>query len=321
MKARTLFTMMLLAGAALTAQAAPYPEKPVRVVIGFAPGGNVDIVNRIVSQAMGDELKQTFIVENKAGANGAIGAEFVARAAPDGYTLFVAVAETHALNPSLRKTLAYNPIKDFSSIGIVGTFAYALVINNNLPANNAAGFIAYAKQNPGKLSFSSWGNGSLSQIAFEQLKQSTGTDLVHVPFKGSGPAMAAVTAGTVEAFVAPLSLAVPYSIDGRVKLIAVTSAKRQDVAPNVPTLMEQGIPVDLAGWNILTAPSGTPPAIIATLNRTLNVAITRPDVREKLIKLGTTNPAASTPQEAQALVDVSLQRLGDVARKAGLKPE
>ncbi len=309
-----------LLGAAFALQAAPFPEKPVRVVIGFAPGGNVDIVNRIVAQAMGEELKQTFVVDNKPGANGALGAEFVARAAPDGYTLFVAVTETHALNPSLRKDLPYHPLKDFTSIGIVGAFAYAFVINPKVPASDLKSFIAYAKQHPGKLNFSSWGNGSLSQIAMEQLKQSTGTDMLHVPFKGAAPAMTALISDTVQAFIAPLSLAVPYSADGRVKMIAVTSAKRQDVAPQVPTLAEQGIPVDIAGWNILTAPAGTPPPVIATLNRALNAAMMRPDMRDKLLKVGT-QPATSTPQEAQAMVDSSFHRWGEVARKAGIKPE
>ncbi len=320
MKTRTLFALALLAGATLAAQAAPFPEKPVRVIVGFAPGGNVDIVNRIVAQAMGEELKQTFLVENKPGANGALGAEFVARAAPDGYTLVVAVTETHALNPSLRKTLAYDPLKDFASIGLVDTFPFSLVISAKLPANDVKGFVAYAKQNPGKLNFSSWGNGSLSQVAMEQLKQATGIDLLHVPFKGAAPAMTAVTAGTIEAFVAPLSLALPYSADGRVKMLAVTSTRRQDTAPNVPTLMEQGIPVDITGWHVLAAPAGTPADVIATLNRALNIATTRPDVREKLLKAGV-QPATSTPQEAQAVIESNFRRWGDVARKAGIKPE
>ena len=321
MKSRNLITLALLACACLAGPAAAFPDKPIRIVLGFAPGGNVDIVNRIVGQAMGDELKQSVIIDNRAGANGAIGAEFVARAAPDGYTLFVTVTETHALNPALRKTLPYNPIKDFASVGIVDTFAFALVLAPKFPANNVAGFIAYAKQNPGKLNFSSWGNGSLSQIAMEQLKQSAGIDLLHVPFKGSAPAMTALTAGQVEAFVAPLSLAVPFAADGRVKLIGVTSKQREDTAPNVPTLIEQGLAVDVTGWHVLQVPTGTPASAIATLNRALNVALKRPDVRDKLLKAGVTPAGNSTPQEAQALVESNFHRWGDVARKAGMKQE
>jgi tripartite-type tricarboxylate transporter receptor subunit TctC len=318
-KAGNLFALALLACFSL-AQAAPFPDKPVRVVVPWAPGGNVDIVNRIVAQAMGEELKQTFLVENKAGANGAIGTEYVARAAPDGYTLAVAVTETHSLNPSLRKALPYDALKDFTSIGIVDTFPFSLVISAKVPANDVKSFIAYAKQQPGKLNYSSRGNGSLSQIAFEQLKQSTGIDLLHVPFKGAAPAITAVTAGTIEAFVAPLSLSVPYSADGRVKLIAVTSSARQPTAPNVPTLTEQGIPVVVTGWHVLAAPAGTPADVIAILNRALNAATSRPDVRDRLLKAGV-QPATSTPQEAQALVDSEFKRWGEVARKAGIVPE
>ena len=319
MKARNLIALALLACFSL-AQAAPFPEKPVRVIVPWAPGGNVDIVNRIVAQSMGDDLKQSFLVENRAGANGAIGAEAAARAAPDGYTLVVAVTETHSLNPSLRKALPYDPLKDFTSIGIVDTFPFSLVISAKVPASDVKSFIAYAKQQPGKLNFSSWGNGSLSQIAFEQLKQLAGIDLLHVPFKGAAPAITAVTAGSIEAFVAPLSLSVPYSADGRVKLIAVTSASRQPTAPNVPTLTEQGIPVVVTGWHVLSAPAGTPPDVIAILNRALNAATSRPDVRDKLLKAGV-QPATSTPQEAQALVDSEFKRWGEVARKAGIVPE
>ena len=321
MKTRNLIALALLACAAFAGPAAAFPDKPVRVVLGFAPGGNVDIVNRIVAQAMGEELKQSFVVDNRAGANGAIGAEAVARAAPDGYTLFVTVTETHALNPALRKSLAYHPIKDFTSIGIVDTFAFALVLGPKFPAANVAGFVAYAKQNPGRLNFSSWGNGSLSQVAMEQLKQSAGIDLVHIPFKGSAPAITALVAGQVEAMVAPLSLAVPYAADGRVKLVGVTSTQREDTAPNVPTLIEQGLAVDVTGWHVLQAPAGTPASAIATLNRALNAALNRADVRDKLLKAGVKPAGNSTPQEAQALVESNYQRWGEVARRAGMKPE
>jgi tripartite-type tricarboxylate transporter receptor subunit TctC len=316
---RRIFSIvLLLASSAVVAQG--FPDRPLRLVIGFAPGGNVDIVNRIVAQGMSDILKQPIVVENRAGANGAIGAEYVARAASDGYTLFVAVAETHALNPSLRKALPYDPVKDFTGIGVVGSFAYALVISPKLPASDVKSFIAHARQSQGRLNFSSWGSGSLSQIAFEQIKQITGVDLVHVPFKGAAPAMQAITGDSVQAFVAPISLAVPYAADGRVKFIAVTSAKRQDAAPNVPTLTEQGIAIDIAGWNALVAPAGTPPDAVATLNRALNAAIARPEVREKLIKLGTML-APSTPQQTTTMIASELKRWSDVARKAGIQPE
>ncbi|MEN9775773.1 MAG: hypothetical protein RL322_2843 [Pseudomonadota bacterium] len=324
MKRPPLFAVaaLLFAGfAGFAGSVLAFPNKPVRIVLGFAPGGNVDIVNRIVGQAMGEELKQSVIIDNRAGANGAIGAEAVARATPDGHTLFVSVTETHALNPVLRKSLPYDPIKDFTSIGVVDTFAFALVLAPKVPAQNVAGFIAHAKQNPGKLNFSSWGNGSLSQVAMEQLKQSAGIDLVHIPFKGSAPAIMALMGGQVEAMVAPLSLAVPYAADGRVKLVGVTSAQREDTAPTVPTLIEQGLAVNVTGWHVLQAPAGTPASAINTLNKALNAALARADVRSKLLKAGVKPGVNTTPKEAQALIEDNYRRWGEVARKAGMKPD
>jgi tripartite-type tricarboxylate transporter receptor subunit TctC len=312
-----IFLALLLCSGAF---AQNYPDKPVRLVVPFTPGGNVDIVARIVAQGLGEELKQNVVVENKPGANAAIGAEYVARAAPDGYTLLLGTAETHALNPHLRKALPYDPLRDFSSVGIVDRFPFALVVSPKLPAADLAGFIAYARRNPGKLNFASWGNGSTSQIAFEQVKQAAGVDLVHVPFQGAVPAITAVAAGTVEAFVVPLSVARPQAQSGRVKLVAVTSAKREDAAPEVPTAVEQGLQVVFTGWHVLAAPAGTPPDIIARLNRALNAVNARADVRERLLKAGV-QPAASTPEETQAMVRAEWQRWGDVARKAGIMPE
>jgi tripartite-type tricarboxylate transporter receptor subunit TctC len=312
-----IFLALLLCSGAF---AQNYPDKPVHLVVPFTPGGNVDIVARIVAQGLGDELKQNVVIENKPGANAAIGAEYVAHAAPDGYTLLLGTAETHALNPHLRKALPYDPLKDFSSVGIVDRFPFALVVSPKLPAADLAGFIAYAKQNPGKLNFASWGNGSTSQIAFEQIKQAAGVDLVHVPFQGAVPAITAVAAGTVEAFVVPLSVARPQAQSGRVKLVAVTSAKREESAPEVPTALEQGLQVVFTGWHVLAVPAGTPPDIIARLNRALNAVNARADVRERLLKAGV-QPAASTAEETQAMVRAEWQRWGDVARKAGIMPE
>ena len=315
---KNFIVLALLACSNVFAQG--YPDKPLRLIVPFTPGGNVDIVARIVAQGLGEELKQNVVVENKPGANAAIGAEYVAHAAPDGYTLLLGTAETHALNPHLRKALPYDPLRDFASVGIVDRFPFALVVSLKLPAAGLAGFVAYAKQNPGKLNFASWGNGSTSQIAFEQIRQAAGVDLVHVPFQGAVPAITAVAAGTVEAFVVPLSVARPQAQSGRVKLVAVTSARREEAAPEVPTALEQGLQVVFTGWHVLAVPAGTPPDIVARLNRALNAANARADVRERLLKAGV-QPAASTPEETQAMVRAEWQRWGDVARKAGIQPE
>jgi tripartite-type tricarboxylate transporter receptor subunit TctC len=297
-----------------------WPSRPVHLVVPFTPGGNVDVVARIVAQGMSEDLKQNVIVENRPGANGAIGAEVVARAKPDGYTVLLGTGETHALNPYLRKSLPYDPLKDLPAVGIVDHFPFSLVVSPGLSAKNLREFVAYAKSNPGKLNFASWGNGSTSQIAFEQIKQVTGMDLVHVPFQGAAPAITAVATGTVQAFVVPLSVAQPQAADGRVKLIAVTSDKREAAAPDVPTAKEQGVPVTITGLHVLAVPAGTPADVMQRLNRALNAANAKDEVKEHLLKAGV-QPASSSIQEAQATVKAEYTRWGEVARKAGIEPQ
>lgn len=315
MRITALIALALIACTRAFAQS--YPDRPVHIVVPFTPGGNVDIVARLVAQGLSEELKQSVLVENKPGANAIIGAEYVARAAANGYTLLLGTAETHAINPHIQRKLPYDPMKDFTTVGVVDQFAFSLVVNPKLPVSNLAEFVAYAKKNDGKLNFASWGNGSTSQIAFEQLKQSTGINMVHVPFQGAAPAITAVAAGNVEAFIVPLSVARPQAASGRVKLLAVTSARREDSAPEVPTATEQGVPVLISGWHVLAAPSGTPQDVVARLNRALNAVTGRADIREKLVKVGV-QPASSTPEEAQNMVRAEWQRWGGVARNAGI---
>lgn len=302
------------------ALAQAWPDRPIRLVVPFTPGGNVDVVARIVALGMAEDLKQNVIVENKPGANAAIGAEAVARAKPDGYTALFATAETHALNPYLRKNLPYDPMKELPAVGIVDRFPFSLVISPTLAANDLRQFIAHAKGNPGKLNFGSWGNGSTSQIAFEQIKQVSGTELVHVPFNGAAAAITAVAAGDVQAFVVPLSVAQPQAAGGRVKLLAVTSEQREAAAPDVPTAKEQGVPVSISGWHVLAVPAGTPPDVMQRLNRALNAANANPQTRERLLKAGV-QPASSTLEEAQKMVTEEYRRWGEVAKKAGLEPQ
>lgn len=297
-----------------------WPERAVHIVVPFTPGGNVDIVARIVAQGMSEELKQSVVVENKPGANAAIGADYVARAKADGHTVLFGTAETHALNPHLRRALSYDPLKDLAAAGIVDTFPFSLVVAPKLPVEGLADFVKHAKANDGKLNFASWGNGSTSQIAFEQIKQLAGINLVHVPFQGAAPAITAVAAGDVQAFVVPLSVARPQAQSGRVKLVAVTSEKREASAPEVPTATEQGLPVVISGWHVLAVPAATPRETVARINRALNAANARADVKEKLLKAGV-QPASSSVEEAQAMVRSEYQRWGEVARKAGLQRE
>ena len=320
-----MFKQVLLAAVAcvatgVMAQTGAFPDRPLRIVVPFAAGGNVDIVTRIVAGGLSEALGQSVVVENKAGANGVIGAEAVARSAPDGYTLFIATAETMALNPFLMKTVPYDPIKDFAPIGLMDDFPFTLTVNPQLPVKTVADFIAHARANDGKLNFSSWGTGSIGQIAFEQFKQATGIRMEHVPFKGAAPAIMAVATGEVQAFMATLSVARPQAASGRVKILAITTAERDPTAPDIPTLRELGVDVVIRGWHILVAPSATPPAVVSRLNTALVSTVNRRDIADKLVGVGV-RPVTSTAEEAQAMIRSENARWRDVARKAGLKAE
>lgn len=309
-----------LMGALAPAQASTFPDRPLRIVVPFAAGGNVDIVTRIVATGLSEALGQSVVVENKAGANGVIGAESVARANPDGYTLFIATAETMALNPFLMKSVPYDPLKDFAAIGLMDDFPFTLTVNPQLPVKSVNDFVTYARANQGKLNFSSWGTGSIGQIAFEQFSQATGIQMQHIPFKGAAPAIMAVATGEVHAFMATLSVARPQAASGRVRILAITTPERDPSAPDIPTLREMGVDVVIRGWHILVAPAATPAPVISRLNGALVSTVRRPDISEKLVGVGV-RPVTSTAEEAQAMIRSENTRWRDVARKAGLKAE
>jgi len=305
---------------ALPIHASTFPDRPLRIVVPFAAGGNVDIVTRIVAGGLSEALGQSVVVENKAGANGVIGAEFVARSAADGYTLFIATAETMALNPFLMKSVPYDPLKDFAAISLIDDFPFTLTVNPQLPVKTVSEFVAYARANQGKLNFSSWGTGSIGQIAFEQFNQATGIRMEHIPFKGAAPAIMAVATGEVHAFMATLSVARPQAASGRVRILAITTAERDPTAPEIPTLREMGVDVVIRGWHILVAPAATPASVVSRLNGALVTTVRRPDISEKLIGVGV-RPVTSSADEAHAMIRSENARWRDVARKAGLKAE
>jgi tripartite-type tricarboxylate transporter receptor subunit TctC len=315
-----VLALSLLACSLAHAQTKTFPDKPLRFVVPFTAGGNTDVVARTVAQGLGEQLKQPVVVENKPGANAIIGADFVARAPADGYTFLLATAETHAINPHIYKKIPYDALKDFAPIGVIGHFPFALVINPKLPANNLAEFVEHAKKNPGKLSFSSWGIGSTSQIAFEQFKLTAGIDLLHVPFQGAAPAVSAVFAGQVDAFIVPLTVAVPQAKSGRVRLLGVTSAQRLPNAPEIPTFTEQGFPVVIGGWHVIVAPKNTPADVVSKLNLELNATLSRKDMRESLVKLGV-DPASTTAQESEKMLQSEWQRWGKIAKEASITVE
>lgn len=309
------FLFLFLAASIASSHAAPFPDHSIRLIVPFTAGGNVDISARTIAQGLTEQLGQSIIVENKPGANTMIGTDYVAKAPADGYTLLLAGAEGLAINPHVYKKVNYDALKDFSAVGLVGSFPFALVINPKLPINNLAEFIEYAKARSGKLNYSSWGIGSTSQIAFEKLKQTSGIDLVHVPFQGAAPAITAVASGDVDAMMVPLSVALPQASGGRIKILGISTEKRIPSADSIPTLSEQGVPVVISGWQILVAPKNTPAAVIQTLNQSLNKVINSEATRASLIK-GGINPAPGTPAQANTLIESEWSRWGKVAKDA-----
>jgi tripartite-type tricarboxylate transporter receptor subunit TctC len=309
------FAFLFLALSIASSHAAPFPDHPIRLIVPFTAGGNVDISARTIAQGLTEQLGQSIIVENKPGANTMIGTDYVAKAPADGYTLLLAGAEGLAINPHVYKKVNYDALKDFSAVGLVGSFPFALVINPKLPINNLAEFIEYAKARSGKLNYSSWGIGSTSQIAFEKLKQTSGIDLVHVPFQGAAPAITAVASGDVDAMMVPLSVALPQASGGRIKILGISTEKRLPSADSIQTLSEQGVPVVISGWQILVAPKNTPAPVIQTLNQSLNKVINGEAIRASLIK-GGINPAPGTPAQANTLIESEWSRWGKVAKDA-----
>lgn len=319
----TLLSLVLctvLAASSATAQTKTFPDHALKFVVPFTAGGNTDVVARTVAQGFGEQLKQSVIVENRAGANAIIGADFVARSPADGYTFLLTTAETHAINPHIYKKIPYDALKDFTPIGVIGYFPFALVINPKLPAQNLREFVEHAKRNPGKLSFSSWGIGSTSQIAFEQFKITAGIDLLHVPFNGAAPAVAAVVAGQVDAFIVPLTVAVPQSKSGRVRLIGITTAQRVPQAAEIPTFSEQGFPVVIGGWHMMTVPKQTPADVVAKLNAELNATLAKKEMKDSLMKLGV-EPANATVLEATHMLQSEWQRWGGIVKAAAVTAE
>ncbi len=268
----------LLCGGALAA----YPEKSITIVVPTAAGGANDAMARIIGQSMSAALGQPVLVDNKAGANGAIASEFVMRAAPDGYTLMLGYVATHAMNPALQK-LRYDPVKDFEPVGMVGTSATLMVVNPSVKANDAKELVAALKAAPEKTSYASAGNGTAPHFAAEMFKLSTGTSMLHVPYKGSAPAITDTIGGQTQVMFPSLFTAMPYVKAGKLKAIGVAGSKRSPQLADVPTLKEQGVDnVDVSQWYGIFAPAKTPKSVIEQLNKALNAALADKSVAKKL---------------------------------------
>src|SRR5436309_3322830 len=301
------------------AHAADYPTKPITLMIGFAPGGPSDVMARILTRKMEELLKQPLVIENRAGAGGSIAGGAVARAAPDGYTVLLATGSLLAINVSLYKNLGYDPEKDFEPITVIGTQTNVLYAHPSLPATSLAELIAYAKANPGKLSFGSGGNGTPAHLAGELLKLQAKIDITHVPFRGTGPALQAVIGSHVPMAFNPPSPLLPHIQSGTIRALVVTTLKRTEVLPEIPTIAESGFPgFEATTWHALVAPAGTPKDVIATLHRATAATVNDPSVRKALTDLGV-DVVGGTPEELRAYVKSEIPKWAEVVRASGAK--
>ena len=292
-----------------------YPSKPITIVVPTSPGGANDAMARIIAQGLSQKLGQSVIVENRAGANGSIASEFVARAPADGYVLMFGYIATHAINPALQK-LRYDPIKSFEPISLVATSPTLLVANNNLPVKNAKELVALLKSQPGKISYASSGKGTAPHLSGELFKINTGTDMLHVPYKGSSPAILDTIGGTTQVMFPSLFTAYPQIKGNKLIALGIAGKKRSPVLPNVPTLAEQGIPnVDVDQWYAMFAPAGTPKPIIQLLNKELIAVLNEKSNETKIEEQGATVDT-STPEELADLVKKEVARWKKVVESA-----
>jgi tripartite-type tricarboxylate transporter receptor subunit TctC len=316
-------TVVLVASCigASAAHSQAYPNKPIKMIIPFAPGGTTDIVGRIVADRLGKELGQTVMVENRAGGGGTIGASATAKADPDGYTIGIATVSTHAVNVACSPKLAFDPLKDTTPITNVARTPNVLTVNLNFPAQDYKQFIAHVKSNPGKHNYASSGTCSIHHMIGEAFKAATGAQLTHVPYRGSGPAMNDLLGGQVDMMFDNLPSSISYIKTGKIRPIAVAWHKRLESMPNVPTFAELGIKqVNDPAWYGLVAPAKTPAAIIQKLHDATVKVLQNPEVRARLIASGA-EPIGNTPAEYQAEIQAELEKMKELVQKQNIKFE
>jgi len=305
-----------LAPLAAHAQAA-YPSKPITIIVPFSAGGTTDILARVVGLYMGTDLGQPVVVDNRAGAGGNIGGQAAARATADGYTLFMGTVGTHAINQSLYKKMPFDPIKDFAPLSRVAMVPNLLVANPSQPYKNVKEMIAYAKANPGKINFGSSGNGSSIHLSGELFKQMAGVDMQHVPYRGSAPAVSDLLGGQISVMFDNMPSAIPHVKGGKLRALAVTTAKRSPALPDVPTIAEAGVPgYEATSWFGLLAPAGTPAPIVAKLNASILKALADPEVKKKLAEQGA-EPFGEKPEQFAAFIQAETAKWGKVVKDSG----
>jgi tripartite-type tricarboxylate transporter receptor subunit TctC len=311
----------MLAGAAIpeVARAQSYPSKPIRIICPFAPGGVTDLVSRTMAQGLSVELGQSVVVENRAGASGIPGAEAVARAEPDGYTLMMGNISTLAINAATFAKLPYDPQKSFTPISMVARQPLLVAVNPNVPAKSISELVALGKSKPGRFSYGS--AGASLRLATEAFSQATGLQMTHVPYRGSGPAMTDLVAGHIDLLFDAFSSLYPFTQEGKLRALAITSSQRSSLAPDLPTLVESGVPqIDVTSWQAIAAPAGLPAAIAARLVEAVHKTLGNAAIQLQLTKQGV-EPISSSPQQLAQYAAEEIERWKTVAQVAGIKPE
>src|SRR5712671_1012532 len=312
-----------LAALAISAAAQPqvYPARPIRMIVAYPPGGGTDIVGRMLAQKLGESLGQTVVVENRGGASGNIGTELAARAAADGYTILMGNVAPNAINVSLFKDLPFDPVADFAPVSLVASTPNILVVHPSTPARTVKEVIALAKAKPGMLNFASAGVGSSSHLAGELFRILAGADIVHVPYKGAGPAMVDVLSGQVQLYFATMPAAMPHVKTGKLAPVAVTSARRSQALPDLPTIAESGVPAyEASTWYGVLAPAHTPSAVVARLHGDIAKILADAALHARLADQGF-DPVGSSPEEFGAYIKSEILKWGKVIRDAGIRPE
>ena len=319
LKAALLAASILAAPCVALAQA--WPAKPVRVVVPFPPGGGTDIGTRIVAQKLQDAFGQAFVIENKPGAAGIVGTEFTAKSPPDGYTFMMGNIGTHAINVSLYKKLAYDPVRDFAPVSMVADLPLLLLVHPSVPAKSVQELIALARSQPGKLNFSTSGAGGSMHVAAELFKSMAGVDMVHIPYKGGAPAVADLIAGQVPLSFATVLETIQFVKAGKLRALAVTNNRRSVALPELPTISEAGLPgYQSISWLALFAPAGTPKEIVNRVSAETVRILKISDVRERLLAQGA-EPIGSTPEELATILAADTAKYAKVIRESGYKPE
>ncbi len=317
---KTYLVLFLLALPCGTALSQAYPTRPVRMVVGFPPGGGTDVVARIISPRLSENLGQPVVIENRPGATGTVAAAMVAKSPADGYTIMMGHVSVNAIAPSLFPNLQYDVAKDFAPITLAASVPHFVVVHPSVPVNSVSELIAYAKARPGKLSFPSAGNGSTPHLAGEIFKSMAGVNLVHVPYKGTGQSMQDLLAGQHQVAFDTAPASAGYVRSGRMRVLGVSSAKRVPEYPDVPTVAEAGVPgYEVTTWYGVFAPGGTPAAIVNRLHADITNAMQAPDTRTRLAGAGADGTITRSPEEFAAMVRADVARYAKIIKDAGLK--